>query len=1832
MTFFVKALRDCNKIWGVISKTAVNQDGHSVTPITKPSMVQQEELLRRIYSNSDIMNVQYIEAHGTGTLVGDPIEAGSISNVIAKPTRSETLLIGSLKGNIGHTESAAGVAGLIKVLLMMKHSTIVPSVFYSEDSSSIDVKALNLSIPTKSVRWETNGPMGRVAGINSFGFGGTNAHVIVRQYTNATVPSPTPKDCTKVFVISAASEKSLSLSISDTHERLCRNQSVDLRTLSYTSACRRSHYKHKYRKAFLISSLSDLEHQLMSALKAKVQAVRSNIQVVFVFCGNGIAYKGMCRQLMSKLPVFSDKVREIETLFQSHGSFSMSRWLSSEHDNNYFNEPNVVQPLLFAIQVSIATLLKHWGIKPDAVLGHSVGEVAAAHCSGLLSLDNAVKVLYHRSTLQGKVKGGKMLVVGNVAVDKVLKILPNFTGKISVAAFNSPQSCTLSGDAHAIDTLHERLKSIFKDETLFLHVLDVPAAYHSHMMDPVLEDIKRRIDVLDTNNIECKLFSTVTGDKCSDGDFSSGTYWAKNIREPVLFEQTLRAAIKDKSTKGNVVFVEIGPRRALHRNICETLGNDTVVLPTANPDKDYGTILSTVAKLFELGMNVDWHKLYRGLETLPTALPVYQFDNTKKDLNFESVRKGDEHSSFTPHTLISQIKRDNKEFMSNLSSETVPYLWEHKNNSISIVPGSFYVELAFASVMASFKPRKTITQLHLSVRFESVLTLNSHSQQLKVRVEHGEKEGSFAIQSSNATHASGRYTYQDIKPLLEESNICPRMIFQRCKLVWTRNEIYSILSQAGFEYGPLFKQLDDVHFGDEFKEAVMEIQVPGDLLKHLHDYFIHPVLLDYFLQMTAMLAMGQLTVKQGFPSGITDIVISAPLQEEMIMYLRATQETPDYTDVCGCFSTREGNVLVELKGVRISFVGCSSNVSQSLFFQNEAVAVEEELQNGKIRAIVFEDNLCIAKGLEPYLHPESITVESKEHLKAYQVRNLVLQCLTSRVDVENILFLWGVDNLTYLSSEKMLDCLMTCCEIFRHIVLAVKESKRSCSVHVITYRSSEMCVDHVSPGFALSGMIRACAAELADLSFQLIDLASVTSENIQTLAQVINTCRHQEVWISKGKAAVTKMARTRLTDKALFDGETHSVNPRDFVLHSTDPYSIAHLSATHCDTNGKALQEKTAEIQLISVCLHSSDYFPVTTSQLIFGKAMYWNKHTSLNHRLLALDFSGIVTAVGKNVNNLRVGDHIASCYPVHATSKIVIPEAVCYNIKTFPFLKETPCVSYFILAWEILQSILFEDKKQHRKLTIVSPNSGSALTKVLALTATRSGWSVSSQSHFTGEPPCFDESHAFVLLPPFDAAWQEMYDNGALEKHMIFVFSSHMPPSVSDRLFTPKSEHIHVHKLDVDYVLQKAYLQARSRNICNWLKSLGFDTGSLPLRRELYLYSDSKVSWSRTKPESYFTTETVQQIVLGHEESCSLASEIPMFAMPRQLFKQSCTYIVTGGLSGLGLETVKFLAHNGGACIATLSRRRPSDKTQFEMDLLQKRYRVAIINIQCDVSVMMQVVDAISKIGETFPCCPIKGVFHSAAVLHDALIESLDESLFRKVLQPKVCGALNLHYATLHNKLDFFVCYSSISSVIGNASQCNYGAANSFLDLFCHYRRNLGLSAQSINWGPLNLGLLLNKDHLQKFLEAKGMMIMDVCEVHETLKKSLLMNRPQQVICKFSFKNLSIHVLSQNGSLRKRLLPLVEMELKDEVHNKPKIPSSSTYEHVRNIVSEIINVSAEELDHDSNLCALGIDSMLAMTLQNKIFQETGVNIPLVVILDPNSTLTSLVTNVLKSE
>ncbi|KAJ3611245.1 hypothetical protein NHX12_021261 [Muraenolepis orangiensis] len=1821
------AMRDFNRIWGIISKTAVNQDGRSVTPITKPSMSQQEELLRRIYSKSDLATVQYIEAHGTGTPAGDPTEAGSISNAIAKarPSGSDMLRIGSVKSNIGHTESAAGVAGLIKVLLMMKHETIVPSVFYSEDSASVDAAALNIKIPTEPERWESTGSLVRVAGINSFGFGGTNTHAIVKDYRQTCIPKSIHNGSKKTFVISAASERSLLLTISDVYQRLSRDRSVDLNALLYTSACRRSHRKHKYRKVFLVSSLLDLEQQLeKSAEKQKVESTKPDTRVVFVFCGNGVSYRGLCRQLLEEEPKFREKVTEVEKLFQSFENISILQMIADNNEHDDFTKPDVVQPLLFAVQVGVAGLLKHWGIKADVVLGHSVGEVAAAHYSGLLTLEDAVKVVHHRCSLQSRVTGGKMLVVSNVAVAKVLEILPAFSGKVCIAAFNSPLSCTLSGNADAIDTIHQRLKTIVTDKKLFLHILEVPAAYHSHMMDSILNDIETGINCLAVGDMDCELYSTVTGNTCSNGDFTTGSYWAKNIREPVLFEQTLRALTNDtQKAKRNNIFVEIGARRALQRNILETLGDDTIVAASVQPQKDSESMLSMVSRLFELGLHVDWYQFYSGRETFPTEFPVYQFDTSKK-VQFEARKKINESTIYPHHFLISKTPcEDNKQYTFDISSETLPYLWQHKINGIAIVPGALYVELAWASIMASLSQKKIpITKLHVGLSFNSLLALSSNLHPIKVTLEHGTNEGTFGMESSSAKHASGTYSCISSQPLLEEPTINPEVIRQRCKSVINREEIYSLLSQAGFEYGSVFRQLEEVCFGNQLKEAVMAVRVPGEVVTQLQQFFLHPVVLDYFLQMTVVVGSRGQSPRQGFPSGVGCVAISAPLQQEMIIYLRATQETPDFLEVCGCFANKDGKVLVELKDVRVSFLSDVTNVVETLFFQNKIISTTGELDlNRQKKALIFEDQLGIAKALSPYLHPESTFITNTEQWLSNQLRDLVLRSQNTDVDVQEVLFIWGAQNVSHLSPENVSSSLVGCCELFRQVVLALKESKRPCTVRVITYRSAEGIVDHISPGFVLSGMLRACAAEVTELSFQLVDLASLTGEDIQTLVHIINTCSHQEVRIWKGHALFTRIARTHINDSAFMS----AVPPRDFVLMTADPYRILNLSAMPTQAPTHPVQERSVEVQLTKVCTHSSDYFPVSTSHLDFGKTMYWNKHTSQNHMLLALDYIGVVTATGSRVDKLKVGDRVACCYPVGATSKVVIPEAVCYDTETLGFLRETPCLSYFVLAWDVLKRLL-PCGKHLRRLAIISSEPASGLVEVLVWTANREGWHIICRPQFTNELLNSDRCHAFVFLPPYNQSWCGINIGESLESHMIFVCNDQMSLALSN-MFSWKSEDIHLHKVNVFHVLQRSNLKAQKRKIFDWLLTL--DMKNMDLKSATFQLSGTQKSQTCVNVESYFTTDTLQQVVLDHgspmSQDCPL-SDIPFLMRPEPLFKNNCIYIVTGGLSGLGLETIKFIAHHGGGCIVTLSRRRISTKMQTEMENLQKRCRVTVMSIQCDVSISTQVVEAITTIVQSFPSWPIKGVFHSAAVLHDALIENLDQSLFQKVFRPKVTGVLNLHYATLHNKLDYFVCYSSISSFIGNASQCNYSAANSFLDTFCHYRRNLGLAGQSINWGPLNLGLLLNKDHFQRFLETKGMRIMDVLEVHKSLEKCLQINNPQQVVCKFNFSTLSRHVLSQNASLRERLSDLLEFEQIGDLSVEPWLqPLSSLRENLKIMLSKISNVSADELDDDVTLSSLGIDSMLAMTLQNQLFQDTGVTVPLVGILDPNSTLTTLV-------
>ncbi|XP_036073241.1 phthiocerol synthesis polyketide synthase type I PpsD isoform X2 [Oryzias melastigma] len=1822
-----KALEDHDNIWGIISKTAVNQDGRTVSPITRPSMTQQEELLRKIYSHSDIANVQYVEAHGTGTPVGDPTEAQSISNVIAKarPCGSEALWIGSVKGNIGHTESAAGIAGAMKVMLMMKHETIVPSVFHSDENCSVDTKSLKIKIPNKTEPWESS--RARVAGVNNFGFGGTNAHAIIKQHIPCNFKKKCDERLTKYFVLSASSPKSLTMMTEDTIRHLDAHAEVDLDSLLYTSACRRSHQKHKYRKAIVTSSIADLKEKLCASVDQNVRPALSDPRLVFVYCGNGVNYHGMCKQLLKSEPIFRECIKEISQLFQIHSSLNILNTLESDFERNDFQNPDVVQPLLFAIQVGITTLLRCWGVKPNAVLGHSVGEVAAAHCSGLLSLEEAVKVIYIRSSMQSKVTGGKMLVISNMAVSEVSSLLTKYAGRVSLAAFNSPQSCTLSGDADAIESIHGELRASDSRNTLFLRVLDVPSAYHSHMMDSILPDIRETIGPLQASVPETELYSTVTGKEVQQGDFCTGEYWARNIRDPVVFEEALKVAQKENR---NTVFLEVGPRKALQRNIMETLGDNTAVVASVEPQREQESTISVLSKLFELGVAVDWNSFYRGHETIPLPFPKYHFDCSDRDVIIAAAK----NNKGSSHPVLCQTGSEDNLFICDLTSDTTFYLKEHKHADVPIVPGAFYVDLGLAAFLAISRPKVPLSSLQISVSFHKPCVLTQNYPEIKVQLTQKENETSFTVFSSSAEYASGSVVSK-LEDLIEEPWISLSSIRKRCTSVLNFQQFYSYLSEQGFQYGEVFQNKGDVYYGKDLMEAFAAVSIPEELLPHLHECCIHPVVLDYLIQLLPLTVKHITTDRVGFPAKVGSLTVFQPLQKDMIIYLRATHVGMDHFEVCGCFADMEGRVLVEAKDVMFKDLS-NVNIEEYFYHNSFSVVLESSTTSPPPKALVFSDVLGISDDLKQHLDQGSryVSFTHANHIVNHGFSSLLTNLNITDIEknFDEALFLWYTEDLPSLKFDVLSQILANCCDVFRQIIVELRKIKFSKAIRVVTYSSSDITVDRISPGFVFAGLTRSFAAEMSDLSFQLVDMEKISPENITALSEVLRQypCNDfPELVVKDGKIFKPTIIHSPLdvTDRA--EGSCISANSKPFILETNDGKRISQLSALQFDKDPGPICNTFVEIKLSKVCVHSSDYFPVSDSHLKSGQTLYWNKHSSQKHKLLALDYSGIIKAVGKDVTTLKVGDHIASCYPIVAADKVRVPESVCYSTETLPFLRETPCVSFLVLSWHILRPVLSISKQN---LGILCSEPHAALVDVLTHTSTKLGCNVIVSTHCED---FFDiQLDALVIVPPFDETMTAKIADLSGLQVVVLLCESQVKGVLVQDVFQSVKDGVYVQTVQMQEVLQKGNLSAHGPHVLQWLKSLSLEKKCAPEMNPFQNVKSEAASTCSEGSASYFSSKKLAVVSLQDNVDGN-TSDIPVLPTKKQFFTKGAVYIVTGGLSGLGFETVRFISQRGGGNVVSLSRSKPSAEVQQEMCALEKEHENCIISMQCDVSVFEDVHKVIIAIGQKFPGCPIRGVFHSAVVLHDGIIEALNTSLYEKVFKPKVNGVLNLHRATQHCPLDYFVCYSSISAFLGNPSQSNYAAANSFLDMFCHYRRQLGLPGQSISWGALKLGLLDNKEHLQHILEVYGIMGLELAEIRKSLEQCLKLNRAQQAVCRFNFKNISYNVFSHNSSLTKRLYALVEEAIRKSrqgFFQTKKANSIPPREYITTLLSETFGLDKSEMTDESFLSALGMDSMQAMTVQNLILQERRVNLPLVKLLDPAATLSTLVATLTESE
>jgi acyl transferase domain-containing protein/acyl carrier protein/NADP-dependent 3-hydroxy acid dehydrogenase YdfG len=837
-----QAIADGDDIKAVILATGVNADGARKTGITIPSRDGQAELMRNVLAKTNLsaQGIDFVEAHGTGTMVGDPVETAAIGAVYGQG-RETPLPIGSVKANLGHMEAASGMAGLVKAILALQHRALPPQLHLETPNPHIDFAGLNLQPVTEYRPLKKEAPL--VVGVNSFGFGGANAHVLLREYRHDEEKAYTPEALPPLF-LSARSDAALQTLASRYAERLKNSSPTDYYDIAHAAAHRRD----RLEKRLALHANTPDEAVEKLAVYAQGGAPDGLVLeerlpqpggVAFVYSGNGAQWIGMGLRLMAESSTFADILAELDAGMQPIAGFSLLAELQATGEASRLDDTVVAQPLLFAIQVAITRLLKAQGIEPLAVAGHSVGEVAAAWACGALDLDAAIRVIVARSRAQGETRGtGRMAAVG-LSVEAMQAVMEGLGEAldITIAGINSPKNLTLSGSLADL----ERVQSHLAPKGVFFRLLDLDYAFHSRQMDPIRESLLASLAGLQTSTTAGGAFvSTVTG-SVLDANQLGAEYWWRNVREPVQFS----AAIATLAELGCRSFIEIGPYAILQRYIGECLtsiGTKGRVLPTLRKEADgWNPLIESalrahlLAERPSLGVYFPQPGRHVRLPNYPWQRERHWHPRTSESLLSIERRR--------VHPLLGwRIPEAAHAWENTLDPTVLPWLADHKVGGAVVFPGAAYAEMALA-VAREWLGGEALAFEEMDIVSPMVFD-GEHARTL--RFELNDRDGSFQIKSRQrlsqdawTLHAAGRIFQPGVAA--RSARIAP---LSTDKTKVDQETHYRLAATLGLDYGPSFHGLREAVVADNCLQA--ELEYPADLAGD--DYLVHPALLDVCYQ------------------------------------------------------------------------------------------------------------------------------------------------------------------------------------------------------------------------------------------------------------------------------------------------------------------------------------------------------------------------------------------------------------------------------------------------------------------------------------------------------------------------------------------------------------------------------------------------------------------------------------------------------------------------------------------------------------------------------------------------------------------------------------------------------------------------------------------------------------------------------------------------------------------------------------------------------------------------------------------------------------------------
>lgn len=892
------ALRDGDCIDAVVKGSAINNDGAAKVGFTAPSVEGQARAISEALAIAEVSveSIGYVEAHGTATPLGDPIEISALSLAFSsQELPAASCAIGSVKSNLGHLDSAAGVCGFIKTVLSLKHAQVPPSLHCATPNPNIDFGKTPFYVNTALRPWPQREK--RRAGVSSFGIGGTNAHVVLEEAPVRAAASDGERS-SFVLPLSARHPEALRQLAQSYRNRI----GDDLRDLCYSASLRRAHHR-PHRACLVANSAEQLVQQLDAFISHEAvagsftRASGSTPRVGFVFSGQGAQWWGMGRELLTASTTFCDAVAEIDALFRRHTSeWRLLKELEASQEDSRLDgaQIEITQCALFALQVALARMWRAFGVEPVAVIGHSMGEVAAAVVSGALSLEDGVRVIYERGHLLQRAVGHGAMAALELSEEEVLAVLGEGHEGVGVAAVNGARSTVVSGEAEAVSRLVQELT----ERGLMVRELRTSGvAGHSVQVSGISHDLERVLGGMRGRTSNVAFISTVDG-KRVNGQELDAAYWKRNLRETVRFAEGMKA-IRDE---GVDVFIEMNAHPILGLWVKEAADQSVVVGALRRERSAWDVTLEALAETYVAGADLDWEAVWQGRRGNFVRLPAYPWQRERYWI--EPRRRVAGADSFFMTRIQSSVQPDTHFWEVDLQSESLGYLKDHRVQETVVIPAGFYIEIVLTAARELFGDGEVILS---DVVFPRVLMVHpQRSRKLQLVITGGEFRISSLGQGASewTLHASGGVRCEHEAAASESRR--PEEIVNECQQLVSGADHYDELAKAGLRYGPAF-------------QAVSEVFVDGDTcIGRVDDASSYAVLIDNGFQVLTRLRKGQDEGSDIYlPVGVSELRFRASSVEAgKWAHGRLISADGDDVETDLNILAEDGRPVLELRGVR----------------------------------------------------------------------------------------------------------------------------------------------------------------------------------------------------------------------------------------------------------------------------------------------------------------------------------------------------------------------------------------------------------------------------------------------------------------------------------------------------------------------------------------------------------------------------------------------------------------------------------------------------------------------------------------------------------------------------------------------------------------------------------------------------------------------------------------------------------------------------------------------------------------------------------------------------